>query len=149
MSLHLSVSHFHRFPKTNNKIYLITIILLLFIILFLIARENNKNNSKEEIKSYNNIFALNVEKNDNYVFIGDSLTKEFDLNSFYEYKPVINKGDNISTRDIINDIDNLLVKYFLVSISKKFNTTVDEIKKLNNLINDFQTFRKRFRKTHI
>ena len=97
--------------KTNNKLYLITILILLLIIFLLITPDNNKNNNKEEIKTYNNIFELNEQKNDNYVFIGDSLTKEFDLNSFYEYKPVINKGDNLSTRDIINDIDNLLIKY--------------------------------------
>lgn len=93
--------------KQSNKLYLI-IILLLIIVIFLITPNSNK---REKIKTYNNIFCLDETKQDNFVFIGDSLTKNFNLNTFYEYKPVVNTGDDLSTRDIINDIDNLLIKY--------------------------------------
>ena len=93
----------------NNKFYLITIFILLIIIILLLII--NKNDNKKEQTTYNNIFDLEETKKDNYVFIGDSLTQKFNLKTFYENVPVVNTGDNLSTRDIINDIDNLLIKY--------------------------------------
>ena len=59
--------------KQSNKLYLI-IILLLIIVIFLITPNSNK---REKIKTYNNIFCLDETKQDNFVFIGDSLTKNF------------------------------------------------------------------------
>lgn len=49
---------------------------------------------------------------DNYLFLGDSLTEYYDLDKYYKDLPVVNSGisGNI-TEDILNDIDHRVYQY--------------------------------------
>ena len=49
---------------------------------------------------------------DNYVFLGDSITDFYDLDKYYEGLPVVNSGiDGNDTQDILDDMENRVYQY--------------------------------------
>ena len=53
-----------------------------------------------------------VVMDDNYVFLGDSITDFYDLDKYYEGLPVVNSGiDGNDTQDILDDMENRVYQY--------------------------------------
>lgn len=95
--------------KGNFTTILLIVILILLglLICFFVVYFNGKNNK--------NIVEKIVEKtivDDNYLFLGDSITDYYDLDKFYEGLPVVNSGiSGNRTTDILNDMKNRVYKY--------------------------------------
>ena len=70
-----------------HKYYLITIIIMLIIIIimsiFLLTKEKS---------TFTNPYEVKVKPNDNFLFLGDSITDYYPLGEYYDNLPVVNSG---------------------------------------------------------
>lgn len=115
------------FIKNNS----IIIILILFLVLSVIINIFlfNKTTKKEET------FFVD----ENIVFFGDSITKKYTVEEFFQDKFVINSGiSGDKTEDLINRIENDVYKYnpskvFILIGINDLNHNVDEEKIINNI----------------
>ena len=87
-----------------HKYYLITIIIMLIIIIILLlTKENN---------SFTNPYEVKVSPNDNFLFLGDSITDFYPLEEYYDNIPVVNSGiAGNKTTDILNDMQTRIYQY--------------------------------------
>lgn len=86
----------------NIALVVIIISLLLFIIVHFIVVEHGP----KEIKVINNIL------DNNYVFLGDSITEGYDLNKYYSDYPVVNSGiGGYTTTKILEKMDTMVYRY--------------------------------------
>lgn len=86
----------------NIALVVIVISLLLFIIVHFIVVEHGP----KEIKVINNIL------DNNYVFLGDSITEGYDLNKYYSDYPVVNSGiGGYTTIKILEKMDTMVYRY--------------------------------------
>ena len=87
-----------------HKYYLITIIIMLIIIIILLlTKENN---------SFTNPYEVKVSPNDNFLFLGDSITDFYPLEEYYDNLPVVNSGiAGNKTTDILNDMQTRIYQY--------------------------------------
>lgn len=111
----------------NKIVYIFLIISLLFNVLlvlqFFSKSSINKNNQilvlkdfqnmsfndKDKMKKISDNFVVN---DNNYLFLGDSITFRYDLNKYYDDLPVVNSGvDGDSTCDIMKDIKKRVYDY--------------------------------------
>ena len=100
--------------NNNKKIIIILVICFLTIIVMLLIFMMYFFNNFDHIKkgSLSNIFEINVKGDDNFVFLGDSITEGYELKEFYENLPVVNSGSNGNTTDdILEDMENRVYKY--------------------------------------
>ena len=88
----------------RHKYYLITIIIMLIIIIILLlTKENN---------SFTNPYEVKVSPNDNFLFLGDSITDFYPLEEYYDNLPVVNSGiAGNKTTDILNDMQTRIYQY--------------------------------------
>lgn len=123
--------------KINLHKYYIIIIIIMFIIIsilgiILISKEKTKFINPYEVK-YNS--------NDNFLFLGDSITDFYPLDEYYDNLPVVNSGvSGNKTTDILNDMKNRVYKYnptkvFLLIGTNDLNVLDDDIadKTFNNI----------------
>lgn len=91
----------------QHKYYLIVItVQIIIIIIMLIALLN-----KEE-PSFINPYEVEVSPNDNFLFLGDSITDFYPLEEYYDNLPVVNSGiAGNTTTDILNDMKNRIYQY--------------------------------------
>ena len=90
--------------------------------------------------SINNIYDIRIEKDENFVFLGDSITELYPINEFYEGLPVVNSGvGGYTTEDILRTLDEKVYKYnptkvfLLVGINDlRYEKSVDDI--FNNIV---------------
>jgi len=83
---------------------LIVIIILLFILLML--NINKDSNIKR------NLYDVSAKSNDNFVFLGDSITERFPLEEFFDNLPVINSGvGGDQTTDLLESINTRVSIY--------------------------------------
>lgn len=88
--------------KIRIDIYFIITIILFISLIFI-----NKINIK-----INNIYNIPIKPNDNFLFLGDSITEFYQLNEFYDNIPVVNSGvAGNQTDDILKNIDNRVTIY--------------------------------------
>ena len=90
-----------------HKYYLITIIIMLIIIIImgisLLIKENT---------SFTNPYEVKVNPNDNFLFLGDSITDFYPLEEYYDNIPVVNSGiAGNKTTDILNDMETRVYQY--------------------------------------
>ena len=125
--------------KKNIIIISINIILFLFIIVYVFVDLSLYDHSgKDEI---NNIYDIKIKPNDNFVFLGDSITERYKLNEFYEDLPVVNSGiGGNTTDDILSSMNDRVYQYnptkvfILIGINDlKQEKSVDYI--YNNIVN--------------
>ena len=104
----------------KNKSYSIVIISILVIIVIvlsfkLISEDRNNNDNIIVLKDIDKISSKDLElsinnnnkqiKDNNYLFLGDSITDFYDLEKYYPGLPVVNSGINgNSVYDILDNI---------------------------------------------
>lgn len=135
--------------KNSNKglivLLIISILLVVLLFGFIIYHFTDFNHKKVEVK------IKTIEKtgvDDNYLFLGDSITDFYDLEKFYPDMPVVNSGiSGHTTQDILNDMENRVYKYnpskvfIVIGINDlarevKVDDIVNNIKKIVNNIQD-------------
>lgn len=107
--------------KSNNtsvasKLLLALSILQFIIIIGLIVYTFNINNTIKDLKSENDKLTKELSKNkrdDNYVFLGDSITDWYPISEFFsDDTPIINSGfAGDKTKDLLNDMDETVYRY--------------------------------------
>ena len=90
-----------------HKCYLIVIIIMLIIIIImgisLLFLENN---------NFINPYEVKVSPNDNFLFLGDSITDFYPLEEYYDNLPVVNSGiAGNKTTDILSDMQTRVYQY--------------------------------------
>ena len=142
-------------PKKNVGVVFLIIILLVMIglLCYLAIRYNNL----KKVKSKEKIITKVVEKkviDDNYLFLGDSITDFYDLDKYYKDLPVVNSGiSGNRTTDILNDMKNRVYRYnpskvfLLIGVNdylddKSDDEIVNNIKKIIELIMENRPYAK-------
>ena len=137
------------FEDKNNKGFIIglivSILLIILLFSFIVYHFTGFNHKKVEVE------IKTVEKivvDDNYLFLGDSITDFYDLEKFYPDMPVVNSGiSGHTTQDVLNDMENRVYKYnpskvFIVigindlARETKVDDIVDNIKEIVNNIQE-------------
>lgn len=140
--------------------HLITIILIIIITFSLCFKEENKNKNGKRVlilkriteMDSNEITIVNQAGNqkivdDNYLFVGDSITYRYDLNNYFKGLPTVNSGEEGNkTKDIINNIKERIYDYnpskifLLIGANQLEENTTEEIfediKKIITLIRE-------------
>lgn len=80
-----------------------------------------------------------VVMDDNYLFLGDSITEQYDLDEYYNDLPVVNSGiSGNKTKDLLNDLNNRVYQYnpskvFLLIGTNDIQSKVEEDVIINNI----------------
>lgn len=111
-----------------HKYYLITIIIMFIIIIImgisLLIKDNN---------TFTNPYEVKVNPNDNFLFLGDSITELYPLEEYYDNLPVVNSGiSGNKTTDILDDMKTRVYQYnptkvFLLIGTNDLNSTDEDI----------------------
>ena len=142
-------------PKKNTGVVFLVMILLVMIILlcYLFVKYNDL----KKVKTKEKVVTKTVEEkvvDDNYLFLGDSITDFYDLDKYYEDLPVVNSGINGNrTTDILNDMKNRVYRYnpskvfLLIGVNdylddKSDDEIVNNIKKIIELIMENRPYAK-------
>ena len=92
----------------NNTIFIFIIIFLISfmcLVLFKFNLSNNNDQENEVLQKNTNIYDIDINPDDNFVFLGDSITEQYQLAEFFEGLPVINSGHGgYTTNDILKNI---------------------------------------------
>ena len=98
--------------KTNEHKVILILALIIVILASIIAIYLAKmDNEKKEICNSNNC-EINFSVDDNFVFLGDSITDYYPLEELYDGIPVINSGvSGYNTTDILNNVDKMVTIY--------------------------------------
>ncbi len=94
--------------------------------------------------NHNKVKVVTKEKavkvvDDNYLFLGDSITDYYDLDKYYKDLPVINSGiSGNATGDILNDMNNRVYQYnpskvFLLIGTNDIQREIDDEKIISNI----------------
>lgn len=100
--------------KSNDAFSTILIIVFSFVLGFLIcyiwAKESDYFTVIEKEKE--EVVKTEIVIDDNYLFVGDSITARYDLDKYFKDMPVINSGvSGNKTKDILNDMNERIYKY--------------------------------------
>lgn len=149
--------------RRNKKIIIVIISLIVIIISLTILLgvqvvkakkiEENIKKVKEQssikTKETNQPFKMKLEKNENIVFFGDSITEIYPLEDIYDNYQIINSGiSGYKTTDLLEKMDKMLYQYNPTKVilligtndimkdvsEEKQEETVDNIKKIVNEI---------------
>ena len=128
-----------------HKYYLITIIIMLIIIIimsiFLLTKESN---------TFTNPYEVKVKPNDNFLFLGDSITDFYPLEEYYDNLPVVNSGiAGNKTTDILSSMQTRVYQYnptkvFLLIGTNDLDSNDEDI--VNTTFNNIKKIIKRIRK---
>lgn len=93
--------------RRSKLIFIINIILLIICViissLFCLTIKSNKQENPYDIK---------VKNNDNFVFLGDSITDWYPIKELYDDLPIINSGvAGYTTDDILENLDDMVTIY--------------------------------------
>ena len=125
-----------------HKYYLIIIIILIIIILILLLTKNTSN--------FVNPYEIKVESNDNFLFLGDSITDYYPLEEYYDNLPVVNSGiAGNKTTDILSNMKERVYQYnptkvFLLIGTNDIDSNDKDI--VNTTFNNIKKIIKRIRK---
>ena len=125
-----------------HKYYLIIIIILIIIILILLLTKNTSN--------FVNPYEIKVESNDNFLFLGDSITDYYPLEEYYDNLPVVNSGiAGNKTTDILSNMKERVYQYnptkvFLLIGTNDLDSNDKDI--VNTTFNNIKKIIKRIRK---
>ena len=149
--------------KSNNKLILIVLVISLFVNAFFLLRVNNLDSSvdslnttiEENKKDYEKQIETLKENYTNYLFLGDSITYYYDLDSYYDGLPVVNSGiSGDTTEDILNDMTNRVYVYnpskvFLLIGTNDLNSNIEVDEVISNIEKIISDINKREPQTEI
>lgn len=133
--------------------YCLTIIFIMLVVIIimgiLLLSKNNK--------TFTNPYEVEYDANDNFVFLGDSITDFYPLEEYYDNLPVVNSGvSGNKTTDILTDMKERVYKYnptkvFLLIGTNDLNMLDDNIvdKTFNNIKKIIKEIRKNKSKASI
>ena len=111
-----------------HKYYLITIVFMFIIIMVMLILLLFKDNS-----GFTNPYEVKFSPNDNFLFLGDSITDFYSLEEYYDNLPVVNSGiSGNKTTDILNDMKTRVYQYnptkvFLLIGTNDLDSTDEDI----------------------
>lgn len=120
---------------------------LFYILFFKEEKVVETETPKEDVALENTI-------DDNYLFIGDGITEDYDLSKYYEKMPVVNEGKSLNTtEDILGDMTGRIYRYnpskifLLIGVNdidkgKSSSEVISNIKKIIELIKENRPYSK-------
>lgn len=111
-----------------HKYYLTVIVIMFIIIIIMLILLLSKNDT-----NFTNPYEVKVDANDNFLFLGDSITELYPLEEYYDNLPVVNSGiSGNKTTDILNDMKTRVYQYnptkvFLLIGTNDLNSTDEDI----------------------
>ena len=112
-------------------LFLFTILILLFFSIFMVYKYETKECFENKISNI---------ANQNYVFLGDSITEGYALDKYYKNIPIVNSGiGGNQTKDILNDMNNRVYRYnptkvFLLIGTNDLSNKISEKEIFNNIV---------------
>lgn len=111
-----------------HKYYLTVIVIMFIIIIIMLILLLSKDNT-----NFTNPYEVKFDANDNFLFLGDSITELYPLEEYYDNLPVVNSGiSGNKTTDILNDMKTRVYQYnptkvFLLIGTNDLNSTDEDI----------------------
>ena len=111
-----------------HKYYLTVIVIMFIIIIIMLILLLTKDNT-----NFTNPYEVKFDANDNFIFLGDSITELYPLEEYYDNLPVVNSGiSGNKTTDILNDMKTRVYQYnptkvFLLIGTNDLNSTDEDI----------------------
>ena len=111
-----------------HKYYLTVIVIMFIIIIIMLILLLTKDNT-----NFTNPYEVKFDANDNFLFLGDSITELYPLEEYYDNLPVVNSGiSGNKTTDILNDMKTRVYQYnptkvFLLIGTNDLNSTDEDI----------------------
>lgn len=111
-----------------HKYYLTVIVIMFIIIIIMLILSLSKDNT-----NFTNPYEVKFDANDNFLFLGDSITELYPLEEYYDNLPVVNSGiSGNKTTDILNDMKTRVYQYnptkvFLLIGTNDLNSTDEDI----------------------
>lgn len=97
---------------TIEKILILVGILNVIVIATFLAIPETKADKKEETSPEQCSWDVDIAKNENFVFLGDSITDWYPIDELYENIPIVNSGKaGYKTEDILEELDELVYQY--------------------------------------
>ena len=100
--------------KKKTVILLLITITLTSLITFKFSSKKTKTIIKYQTKQTNNIKCSpnKIKKNDNIVFLGDSIMDYYPIDSIYDDLPIVNSGiEGYKTTDVMDKLDTMVYIY--------------------------------------
>lgn len=121
-------------------LYTIILVLIGFILFHFITFDHNKVEIKE--------VEVTKKLDNNYVFLGDSITDFYDLEKYYDDLPVVNSGVNgNSTTDILNNMNERVYRYNPTKVFLLIGTNdITKDRSSNQIVNNISKIVKRIKK---
>ena len=126
--------------KLTFLLYTIILVLIGFILFHFITFDHNKVEIKE--------VEVTKKLDNNYVFLGDSITDFYDLEKYYDDLPVVNSGVNgNSTTDILNNMNERVYRYNPTKVFLLIGTNdITKDRSSNQIVNNISKIVKRIKK---
>lgn len=111
-----------------HKYYLTVIVIMFIIIIIMLILLLSKDNT-----NFTNPYEVKFDANDNFLFLGDSITELYPLEEYYDNLPVVNSGiSGNKATDILNDMKTRVYQYnptkvFLLIGTNDLNSTDEDI----------------------
>lgn len=106
--------YLEKYVQKSNNSFIVWILVIIIVLLssFLIFHYLTFNHSKVKVVNKEKKEKVVNVIDDNYLFLGDSITDYYDLNKYYEGMNVVNSGiSGNTTGDILADMNNRVYKY--------------------------------------
>lgn len=106
--------------SSNNKLILFILAVSIFFNAFFLLRTNSLTSSIDDLNStidkneeeYSTMIDKLKSEYTNYLFLGDSITDYYNLDTYYGGLPVVNSGiEGNTTEDILSDMKNRVYNY--------------------------------------
>lgn len=133
------------YKSKNNALCYLFIFLIICLSLFIIYHFISYDHKKVKVVEKE---VIKTVVDDNYLFLGDSITEFYDLEKYYENLDVVNSGiSGNTTSDILKDMKNRVYRYnpskvfILIGINDPYvnikrDDTIKNIKEIVNLIKE-------------
>lgn len=130
-----------KLEKNRNKYVVCIRILILFLIIFIVGFSCLYYN---HIKYEPKIVTRTVTKyagGENIVFVGDSITYQYDLKNYYDDKyHLVNSGiDGNTTNDVLNNMENRIYRYNPTKVILLIGTNDVPYKSEEEIVNNIKT----------
>ena len=134
--------------NTIEKLLIIVGILNIIVISIVLTIPQTKANYEPQQCQW----KTDISKNENFVFLGDSITDWYPIEELYEDMPIVNSGKaGYKTQDILEEMDELVYQYNPTKVviligTNDLNNDVPEDKMLENIekiIKDIKKNRKK------